>query len=648
VDPSPYLPIGVPPIDFRRDAFHCIVGAPRGGIRAFPSDAGIHGRPQLRTEGLFVAKRAGIALGRVLGTNRIVRGIAGAATHAIAAIRRAGRGPRPTFLVPVVAILASAAAALSVAGFAAREMEGHSARQRAAVEAASLSQESGRAATADAFTGYIQLLRDADEPLVSAPDTSPAERAPALQRLLEVNTNRFSGLAVLALDGRVEATAGSGIDDPAVSEAFAAVRANHGNANSDIVLTEAGRAYVDYATVLVDGEFHAWGVLVARAEAARLWQTTLAASLDGGRNIIVNQRGDFSAGVGSELVGQPWTASDFAAGAVRSRADGIDSICGLHAIAADTQIDHGWNIAACIPADRVLAGAHAGMQRFALISAAAFAVVVAVAAFALYALYARPRAVANPEPDLGPAAPEPIPEPDDDLPVALVAAPVDPRALIDAYEARNARLATRLRESVQVKLMVATARLSEAEKASKQGAEFGDGLRERAIAELDALNEHDLRAIGQELFPDLVRLGLPAALHALRKDVAEDIQVDIEAEATIDSVDETTGRASIDQGRRMAIYRAALETVRALAAAGVKQCALSLRSLLPGLELVVQAEAIDGPFSFDLNAAALTAEAYGGSLTLEGDEGRILVRALFPGEAPLPSEAQADRAYDAA
>ncbi len=532
-------------------------------------------------------------------------------------------------------------------------MEGQSAQRRAAEEATSLSQESGRAATADAFAGYIQLLRDADDLLVSAPETPPDERSRTLQRLLEMNTNHFSGLAVLALDGKLQATAGGGIDDAAASEAFATVRANHGNANSDIVLTDGGGAYVDYATVLVDGEHHAWGVLVARADAARLWQTTLAASLDGGRNIIVNQRGDFAAGVSSELVGQPWRASDFAAGAVRSRADGVDAICGLHAIAADTQIDHGWNIAACLPASRVLAGAHAGMQRLALISAAAFAMVLAVVVAVRSRLARAHELWRTRSPTRRPRRWSRSVEPADNRPVSVLSAAVDPRALralIDAYEARNARLAARLRESVQVKLMVATARLSEAERVSEQGPEVADDLRERAIADLDVLNEHDLRAIGQELFPDLVRLGLPAALRALQKDVAEDIRVDVEADASIDSVDETAGRASIEPGRRMAIYRAALEAVRGLAAAGVEQCALSLRSVSPGLELVVQAAAIDGIFSFDLSAAAVTAEAYGGSLTVEGDGGRIAVRAIFPGEAPLPSEeeASADQADNAA
>jgi hypothetical protein len=588
-----------------------------------------------------VAKPAGIALGPVLGKNRIADAIARAASYAAGVIGRLPRGPGPKSLVAVVALSASVAAALSVAGFAAREMEGQSAQRRAVEEATSLSQESGRAATADAFAGYIQLLRDADDPLVSAPETPPDERTRTLQRLLEINTNHFSGLAVLALDGKLQAAAGGGIDDAAASEAFATVRASHGNANSDIVLTDGGGAYVDYATVLVDGEHHPWGVLVARADAARLWQTTLAASLDGGRNIIVNQRGDFAAGVSSELVGQPWTASDFAAGAVRSRADGIDAICGLHAIAAETQIDHGWNIAACLPASRVLSGAHAGTQRLALISAAAFAMVLAVV---VLALGTRSGAVAHPEPDEAPATLEPIPEPGDDLPVAVLPAPVDPRALIDAYEARNARLAARLRESVQVKLMVATARLNEAERVSEQRPEAADDLRERAIADLDALNEHDLRAIGQELFPDLVRLGLPAALRALQKDVAGDIRVDVEGDASIDSVDETAGRASIEPGRRMAVYRAALEAVRGLAAAGVERCALSLRAVPPGLELFVQAVAVDGPFSLDLSAASLTAEAYGGSLTLEADGERIAVRALFPGEAQLPSEDQADDA----
>ena len=51
----------------------------------------------------------------------------------------------------------------------------------------------------------------------------------------------------------------------------------------------------------------------------------------------------------------------------------------------------------------------------------------------------RSRAVADPEPEQLPASPEPASEAEHDVPIALETASVDPRALIDAYEARNAR-----------------------------------------------------------------------------------------------------------------------------------------------------------------------------------------------------------------
>lgn len=536
--------------------------------------------------------------------------------------------------------LAAIAATVSAAWFVSDRSQAQSARSRAAQEAASLSQESARQATADAFAGYIQLLRDADDPVVTAPQTPFAERVRVLQRQLELNTNRFSGLAVLRLDGSVEAVAGDGLDDAALSGAFAAVRADHGNSNSDVVITDRGRSYVDYATALFDSEHHPWGALVARGDAAGIWRTTVSASPDGGRNVIINQQGEIASGVDDNLVGKPWSASAFAAGTVRSRASGIDAVCGLSAIAADTQIDHGWNIATCLPVSRVLSGARAGSAQAGMIAAAVAALLLAGLAAGLQLRWAGGGVPDASSGELqGDETESPALEATFEVPAPTPEAPIEPaidaRMLMDAYESRNVRLATQLRGSVQAKLMVATARLKEAQNLEERDADSAEGLRERAIAELDALNEHDLRAISQELSPDLVRLGLPAALHALRKDVSAVIDVEVDADATFDSVDATVDRTPIDPALRTAMYRVALDAVHAFAAAGIEQCTVRLEPASEGLKIVAHADGLRDAALLDLDAATIIAEASGGTLTVESEERSTTVRAAFPVGAPV-------------
>lgn len=517
-----------------------------------------------------------------------------------------------------------AAAVAAIVSLAAVRGYGDQERDRAAEEASSFAEHSGLLATGDAFAGYIQLLRDAEDTQVRNIGTPSDVRTSALRRMLELNTNRFSGLAVVGLDGRVISATDISLLDATVSEAFATVRANHGNANSDIVLGPDGKAHVDYASILVDESGQKWGVLVARADPNNLWRPTLSATIDGGQNIIINRDGQLAAGVSRDVMGRPWKGRDFAGGTIRGHVGGVDSICGLEAIAPGTQIDHEWNIASCIPASRVLGGSAAADTVW--LTAVAAAALLSLAVSVVLRLVAQGRAlipaetkviedtapVAEEEADIepDPVAPEPPPPPPN----------IDARALIAAYEARNAKLAARVRESVQARLLVASSRVEEAIQLQGQSPDLMRVMLERAGHELDDLNEHELRALGQELYPDLVRLGLPAAFRALRKDVADVLEVEVDAEADVDSVDEDSERA-IGTPRRILMYRLVLDALQQFTDIGLEACTVSLHRSPSALWLAVKgrgtATGLD-PAAFV--ASALAAEAYGGSFGLEHAE----------------------------
>lgn len=532
-----------------------------------------------------------------------------------------GRPGPPFLMAALVAVLGGALIAIAVS-IAAERSSASRAEARAGAEAGSFAEHSATLATGDAFGGYIQLLRDADDAEVRNIATPSDLRTNALRRLLGLNTNRFSGLAVIDLGGSIVAATDGTMLDATMSPAFAAVRANQGNANSDIILDEAGQAgHVDYAAILVDAAGERWAVLVARADADVLWQTTLRSSIDGGRNVIINREGQLAAGAPDALLGGPWRGSEFAGGTIRSRVAGVDSICGLGPIARGTQIDHEWNVASCLPAATVLAGSGAvGRVWLTAIAALAAAGIVGSALLRVFArepgAAAAPVAPAldadkDPEAESEPEAPPVPPEPEEPLPN------VDARTLIAAYEERNARLATRVRESVQARLLVASSRVEEAAELFEESPDLARVMLERAGTELDDLNEHELRALGQELYPDLVRLGLPAALRALRKDVGDLIEVEVDAEAAADSVDEGSDR-SIGMARRILLYRLALDSLRQLAAAGLETCTVSLRRTPGTVWLSVKGHGETAPLDEEaLVAHRLGAEAHGGELTLD-------------------------------
>ncbi len=580
---------------------------------------------------------------------------------------------RPSPLVTAICIVIAAAASMAALTYSgAQTSPRRAANTRASNEARSFSAHSAKLAIGDAFDGYIQILRYSEAPIVSGKDSSPADRVAVMQQQLYINVNKFVSLTVANRAGDVIASTDSNIKSVRDSQAFIETRSNLGPANSDVMLPVAGKhGYVEYSAPLREPDGSIWGVLVGRADPARLWTATLLASVDGSRNVIINSDGQFAAGVPDELLSQPWRGAFIGNGGVRADIAGVDSICGLAPIGKDTQIDRGLNVASCLPVSLIQLEHGRAMGKQGLITGAGAVLAVVLALGALNLLLRRsepatPLAIAGTAAEAAPTANEPIPaavesaaeapvdpEPNpEDSPGAAPAeaneppapppapippppaADVDALTLIDAYEQRNARLSERIRESVQARLLVATSQIDEAYKLAAVDADGASTLHAHAMAELEEIRDRDLRAIGQELHPGLVRLGLPAALKVLRKEFAGQIKLTIDVDATADSVGGTPGRGSVPPAQRLMFYRFALEAARALVAAGAADCTASLRREGAALVLSISGTTSEGEAGdvdrSALAASALAFEAHTGSISVSRRDALVTVTAEVP------------------
>jgi hypothetical protein len=561
---------------------------------------------------------------------------------------------------------------------------------RASSEASSFAEHSGTLATGEAFAGYIQILRDAEDPVVRAKTAAHDERVGALLQLLYLNVNRFQSLSIADRSGLVLATTDPSIVSVRSSTTFTKTRASLSPANSDVILPAAGNpGYVEYAATLQEADGTNWGFLVARADPARLWSGTLLAAVDGSRNVIINHEGQFAAGVPDELLGQPWRGSAVGTRGVQASISGVDSICGLAPIGKDTQIDRGLDVASCLPVSviQVEHGQAMGKQGLLTAAGAVLAIVLAAGLLKLGLPRTAPIArAAHPEPQrqeesaavdeavargappaeaeeapavtIDPPAPAPDAEieADDEPPLTVVtaAAPepppalpqtteplrpldIDAVALIDAYEQRNARLADRLRESVQTKLMVAATKADEAYKLAATDEELSTSMHGHAMEELERLRERELRAIGQELYPGLTRLGLPSAMRGLARDLADVIDITLEVDASADALSAGPGRAPIATPLRLILYRAAQDAARAFAAAGASECTVSLRREGAQLALEVSATAPEELDRHLLAASVVSLEARGGSTAITREGERTTVSMQVPAGA-VPEE----------
>lgn len=584
------------------------------------------------------------------------------------ALRRSPAAAAVTVVILAVVLVAG------LSYFGAGTFNKRAADTRAANEASSFAQHSSTLATGDAFAGYIQILRDAEDPVVRGRDSSHDDRVSALQQLLYLNVNRFDSLTIAERSGLVLATTDPSIVSVRESPTFAETRANLSPANSDIILPVIGKnGYVEYTAALREPDGANWAILVARADPGRLWTATLGAAVDGSRNVIINNEGRFAAGVPEPFLGQPWTGSAVGSSGVRATIDGTDSICGLAPIGKDTQIDRGLNVASCLPASviRVEHGQAMGKQGLVTLAGAVLAIVIAAGMLKL-ALAGAPARVSGTL-DAPTEEPENVDEarlanmaadPDDDDPLlSLITgagtagaadvtgspappptpADVDAISLIDAYEQRNARLAERIRESVEAKLLLAATQADEAYKLQGTDDELSVSLHGRAMEELERLRERELRAIGQELYPSLTRLGLPSALRGLARDFADLIEITLDLDAAADAVSPGNGRTPIAAGLRLALYRFAQETALAFALAGASTCLIALRRESASLRLSVAATPRDEVDASLLDAVTLSVEAYAGRVAMEDDRGRTTLSA----DVPAPFVAPDDRSDEA-
>ncbi|MEX2226074.1 MAG: hypothetical protein WEB52_06470 [Dehalococcoidia bacterium] len=520
-------------------------------------------------------------------------------------------------------------------------------------------------ATGDAFNGYLQILRYSEDPALRSRAASPEARRNAMQQLLWLNTNKMAVLAVADRSGLVlESTDGS-IQSVRGSAAFNESRANLGPANSDIVLPEGGeRGYVEYSAPLRDPDGTVWGFLYARAEPQVLWSDTLNASIDGGHNVIINSEGVFSAGVPDELLRQPWSGSTLGNGSVRAEIAGVEAICGLGAIGRDTQIDHGWFVASCLPASliQVEAGRALGNQGQITIAGAVLAVVIAIGLLRIALGSPAPPAVAQHpdemedadapfeveegglaaethavieapeaspgEPEAGPAEPA--------APIVVIA-DVDALAVMDAYERRNALLSNELRESIQARLMIAVTQAEEAYNLSATDPDRAIALHRAAMDELESVRERGLRGMGQELHPSLVRLGLPGALRSLKKEFADRVTIDLQVDANVDGASSRGGRVTIDNRLRLIVYRVIRDAVRTAYAGRADSVTIAIQR--DGLEITAAVTSKLSGGDADaaretLLAGEVALRAFGGSLTVDTEGAlRVIARVLAPNVA---------------
>ncbi len=610
-----------------------------------------------------------------------------------AAVAEAGIGPpagsasrwsqlsswRPTpFVAAVGAVIVALAFVSALTYYGAQTFTRRAANDRAANEAQSFTIQSAKLANNDAFDAYVQILRYADDPVLNDKNALTDRRVAIMQQDLYLYVNKFASLSIATRSGDVLASTDPSIRSVRGGQAFVETRANLNPANSDIVIATPGQpGFIEYTTPLHEPDGAVWGILVARADPARLWGATLAATIDGGRNVIINNNGLFAAGVPDELIGQPWQGSPLSNGGVRANIAGVDSICGLALIGKGTQIDKGLNVASCMPVSLIQSeqSRAMGKQGLVTIAGAIFACVLAAGAMTL--LWHRPQPAAaaaaeppvsdtlagefeallvsepppvepvdepQPEPEPAPAATDeydaaPAPEPVQ-LPPPVIA-DVDALTLIEAYEARNARLADRLRETIQARLLVAASQADEAYRLAATDTEAAARLHRHALDDLERIRTAELRALGQELHPALVRLGLPAALKALSKELAGVVAITLDVDATVDSLVTTPGRSMLPPQLRLALYRLAMDAVRALAAAGAGSCGIELGRRDGIIVLAVSGATGDERPSVEdgeLAAGVLAIEAHGGTVSMSRHGGTSVVAALIasPPVAEMP------------
>jgi hypothetical protein len=157
------------------------------------------------------------------------------------------------------------------------------------------------------------------------------------------------------------------------------------------------------------------------------------------------------------------------------------------------------------------------------------------------------------------------------------------------------------------------------------------------------LQERELRAFGQELHPALVRLGLPAALRSLKKDLAERVDLTLDIDAAADSVSDGPERSRIAPALRLVLYRAIQDATTAMSLAGASEASITIRRDGDQLDVLVAATAGATVDAGALDATALALQAYGATLAVAARESRTEIS--WSVAAP-PAEGEPDASFE--
>jgi hypothetical protein len=245
------------------------------------------------------------------------------------------------------------------------------------------------------------------------------------------------------------------------------------------------------------------------------------------------------------------------------------------------------------------------------------------------------------EEDVEPETVEVVPP----APTVVVVADVDALSLIDAYERRNALMADELRESIRARLMVAATQAEEAYRLAEAEPERAAWLHREAMGEIEAVQERELRGMGQELHPSLVRLGLPSALRSLAKEFEGRIDLRLRVDANVDGASSRGGRVTIDPRLRLVLYRIVRDALRAAIDGGADAIEVALTRDGVELETSVRFEAEDGVVALGprLLAGQVALQAFGGTLTIGiGESVRLEARVLAPHVEQAEPEVERD------
>jgi signal transduction histidine kinase len=148
--------------------------------------------------------------------------------------------------------------------------------------------------------------------------------------------------------------------------------------------------------------------------------------------------------------------------------------------------------------------------------------------------------------------------------------------LVALQESVRRDMADYLHGHVQSKLLALSLGLSNYQKLLAQDPTDAYRLLERLQAELQRVQDEDLRQVSRELYPAIIKMGLVPALRSLISRFRDAIEIDLIIDADVLALD-AAGAASLPEEQRLGIYRIAEEALNnALKHASARHLEVSL------------------------------------------------------------------------